>query len=602
MAKRRLIWQLYPSFLAVTLAALAAAAAYSSYTFYKFHLDQTQRELLNLAQVVVPEVEQALASTSPGDVEALADRLGQAADGQIRFTIITPTGVVIGDSQDDPAQMKSHADRLEVIEALRDGFGRSVHQSPTLGTRMMYVAIPVHQDERPIAVIRTAMAVTAIDRPLKNILVSVAWAAMIIALVAAVLSLLISRRVSQPIERMRRAARFFARGQLNVRVPGAGAAELDDLAKALSEMAAQLQDRIETITKQRNELGIVLSSMTEGVFAVDSQGRFASVNKTAAQVLNIDPAWAQGRSLEETIRDAELLQFVRDTLRSDEPTEADVSLPAQGEAPGKSGIEGERLFHIRGAGLSDPRGERSGAVIVLSEMTRIHRLENLRRDFVANVSHELKTPVTSIQGFVEALQEGGLADPDQTRRFVEIIAKHAQRLNAIIDDLLSLSRLEDGAERRALSFETVALKPILETAVDLSRVKADARPIRIDLTCDEGIEARLNGPLVEQAVLNLIDNAVKYSEPGSAVEVLAGRTQSESTISVRDSGCGIPPEHLSRLFERFYVVDKSRSRKLGGTGLGLAIVKHIAQVHGGYVTVESTPGKGSTFTIHLPRR
>jgi len=602
MAKRRLIWQLYPSFLVVTLAALAAAAAYSSYTFYKFHLDQTQRELLNLAQVVVPEVEQALASAGPGEMDALVDRLGQDADGQIRFTIITPAGVVVGDSQDDPAKMKSHADRLEIIEALRDGFGRSVHQSPTLGTRMMYVAIPVQKDGKPVAVIRTAMAVTAIDRPLKDIQVSVTWAAMIIALVAAVLSLLISRRVSQPIERMQRAARLFARGQLNVRVPGAGAAELDDLAKALGEMAAQLRDRIETITKQRNELGAVLSSMTEGVFAVDSQGRFASINRTAAQVLSIDVAWVQGRSVEETIRHAELRQFVRDTLRSDEPTEADISLPAQGQAADKSAIEGERLFHVRGAGLSDARGERSGAVIVLSDMTRIHRLENLRRDFVANVSHELKTPVTSIQGFVEALQENGLSDPDQTRRFVDIIAKHAQRLNAIIDDLLSLSRLEDSAERRALSFEIVALKPVLETAVDLSRVKADARQIRIDLTCDEGIEARLNGPLVEQAVLNLIDNAVKYSEPGSVVEVLAGRTQSESTISVKDSGCGIPPEHLSRLFERFYVVDKSRSRKLGGTGLGLAIVKHIAQVHGGYVTVESTPGKGSTFTIHLPRQ
>jgi two-component system phosphate regulon sensor histidine kinase PhoR len=203
---------------------------------------------------------------------------------------------------------------------------------------------------------------------------------------------------------------------------------------------------------------------------------------------------------------------------------------------------------------------------------------------------------------VDALQEGGLADAEQAPRYVDIIAKHAQRLNAIIDDLLSLSRLEDGAQRRALSFETMAVKPVLETAADLSGVKADARQIRIDLTCEEGLEAKLNGPLLEQAVLNLIDNAVKYSEPGSAVEVLAGRTEQETVISVKDVGCGIPPEHLSRLFERFYVVDKSRSRKLGGTGLGLSIVKHIAQVHGGYVTVESTLGKGSTFTIHLPRQ
>jgi len=592
MVRRRLIWQLYPSFLAVTLLAMAAAAAYSSYTFYTFHLRQTQRELLTLAQVVVPEVEQALASASPGDVDALVDRLGQAADGQVRFTIVTPAGRVIGDSQDDPTRMQNHADRQEVMEALRDGFGRSIHLSPTLGRRMMYVAIPVQQDGRPVAVIRTAMAITAIDQPLKDIYVSVAWVALIIALIAAFLSLLISRGISRPIVRMQRVAQLFAGGQLNIRVPGAGAAELDGLAKALNEMATQLQDRITTITKQRNELEAILSSMTEGVFAVDSQGCFASINKAAAQLLNIDPTSAQGRSVAEAIHSVELQQFVRDTLRSGEPGEADISFPGQTE----------RLFHVCGAGLSDPRGERSGAVIVLSDVTRVDRLENLRRDFVANVSHELKTPITSIQGFVEALQEGGLADAEQARRYVDIIARHAHRLNAIIDDLLSLSRLEDGAERRAISFETVALKPILEAAVDLSRVKADARQIRIELMCDKGVEAKLNGPLLEQAVLNLVDNAIKYSEPGSVVEVFAGRLENENTISVRDSGCGISPRHLSRLFERFYVIDKSRSRTLGGTGLGLSIVKHIAQVHGGYVTVESTLGKGSTFTIHLPRQ
>jgi two-component system phosphate regulon sensor histidine kinase PhoR len=590
MLRIRLIWQLYASFLAVTLLALAATAAYSSYTFHEFHLAQIQRELSTLARVVVPEVEQALVSTGPGDVDALTDRLGRSADGQVRFTIITPAGKVIGDSEEDPTHMKSHADRLEVIDALRDGFGRSVHPSPTLGTRMMYVAIPVEQGGQPVAVIRTAMTVTAIDRPMADIYVTVAWAALIIALIAAFLSLLISRGISRPIVRMQRVAQLFARGQLNIRVPGAGAAELDGLAKALNEMGTQLQDRIETITTQRNELEAILSSMTEGVFAVDSQGCFASINKAAAQLLSIDPAQVQGRRVEEAIHNIELQQFVRDTLRSDEPTEADVSFPG----------ETEHFFHVCGAGLSDRRGERSGAVIVLSDMTRIHRLENLRRDFVANVSHELKTPVTSIQGFVVALQEGALSDPEQTRRFVEIIAKHAQRLNAIIDDLLSLSRLEDGAQRRAISFDTAGLKSILETAVDLSRVKADAKQIRIKLTCDEGIEGKLNGPLLEQAVLNLVDNAIKYSEPGSVVEVLAARTENENAISVKDSGCGIPPQHLSRLFERFYVVDKSRSRKLGGTGLGLAIVKHIAQVHGGYVTVESTLGKGSNFTIHLP--
>jgi two-component system phosphate regulon sensor histidine kinase PhoR len=236
----------------------------------------------------------------------------------------------------------------------------------------------------------------------------------------------------------------------------------------------------------------------------------------------------------------------------------------------------------------------------LNDMTRIRRLENVRRDFVANVSHELKTPVTSIQGFVEALVEGGIQDPAEVKKYLDIVARHASRLNAIIEDLLTLSRLEETGERRALTFTANPVRPVLTEAIHLSAVRADEKRITIDLACPDDLEARINPPLLEQAVMNLIDNAVKYSPPGSRVRVEASRHEGEVVIAVRDEGCGIAPEHLSRIFERFYVVDKSRSRKLGGTGLGLAIVKHIAQAHGGRVTVESAPGRGSTFTLHLP--
>ncbi|MEN6337842.1 MAG: ATP-binding protein, partial [Phycisphaerales bacterium] len=383
----------------------------------------------------------------------------------------------------------------------------------------------------------------------------------------------------------------FANGHFNIRVPAGGAAELDDLGKSLNEMATQLEDRIVTITRQRNELETILSSMIEGVFAVDAAANIVSINKAAAMLLGVDSAKAQGHAVEEVVRNSDLQQFVRDILVADSPMEIDVSFPGAGE----------RFFHVQGARLIDPRRERAGAVIVLSDMTRVHRLENLRRDFVANVSHELRTPVTSIQGFSEALQEGGMSDIEQARRYVGIIAKHAQRLNAIIDDLLSLSRLEDGTERRSIAFENHRLKDVLSTAIDLCDIKAEQKQMRVDLVCEADVEAPINAPLLEQAIVNLIDNAVKYSEPGTSVEVRVDRRGEEIVISVKDAGCGIPAEHLSRVFERFYVVDKSRSRKLGGTGLGLAIVKHIAQVHGGYVTVESILGKGSTFAIHLPR-
>jgi len=224
----------------------------------------------------------------------------------------------------------------------------------------------------------------------------------------------------------------------------------------------------------------------------------------------------------------------------------------------------------------------------------------VRRDFVANVSHELKTPVTSIQGFIEALVEGGVHEPAEVRKYLDIVARHASRLNSIIDDLLTLSRLEETSERRALSFAAHPVKPVLEEAIHLSSVKADEKRATIHLVCQDDMEARINPPLLGQAVMNLLDNALKYSPEGSRVRVEACRREQEVVIAVADDGCGIAAEHLPRIFERFYVVDKSRSRKLGGTGLGLAIVKHITQAHGGRVAVESTLGQGSTFSIFLP--
>lgn len=592
MFRKRLIWQLYPSFLAVALLALAAATAYFSHTFRASYYGQMRDELRTLADIIAPQVAQTLAADGWGEVDTLCRNLGQTVDGRVRFTVVAPTGRVLGDSHEDPAVMADHLDRSEILNAFKKGAGQSVRLSPTLGKKMMYVAVPIRVDDQPRAVVRVAVAATAIDQVISEMRASILWAGAAIVLCVALLSLVISRNISRPIVSMRRIAQLFARGQLNLRAPAAGVAELDDLARALNEMATQLDDRIFTITQQRNELETVLSSMTEGVFAVDSVGSIVSINKAAAQLLNIDAAQARGRSVEEVIRNVGLQQFVRDTLASDKTTEGDVSFPT---ADG-------RFFHTHGAGLVDPRGQRAGAVIVLSDMTRIHRLESLRRDFVANVSHELKTPVTSIQGFAEALQEGGWEDVEQAQRYLGIIVKHAQRLNAIINDLLSLSYLEEGVERRAISLEGRKLKGVLEAAMDLSGVKAEEKRMRLDLICDEALEARVNGPLLEQAVLNLVDNAIKYSEPGGTVEVRAEQWDNETTIRVKDSGCGIPPQYLSRIFERFYVVDKSRSRKLGGTGLGLAIVKHIAQVHGGHVTVESTPGAGSTFTIHLPHR
>ena len=290
------------------------------------------------------------------------------------------------------------------------------------------------------------------------------------------------------------------------------------------------------------------------------------------------------------VRKADLLRFVARTLSGKAPVEGDIVLRD----------ESERFLQAHGTVLRDTRAQDIGALIVLNDVTRLRRLENIRRDFVANVSHELKTPVTAIKGSVETLLDGALQKPQDARRFLEIVARQADRLNAIIDDLLALSRIEQEAERHEIPLQRGRLGEVLRGALQACEVGAAAKSIRIECSCPESLQARINPPLLEQAMVNLIDNAVKYSRPDSEVLVEALREGGEVLIRVRDHGSGIGAEHLPRLFERFYRVDKARSRKAGGTGLGLAIVKHIVQAHSGRIAVTSVPGKGSTFTVYLP--
>jgi two-component system phosphate regulon sensor histidine kinase PhoR len=262
---------------------------------------------------------------------------------------------------------------------------------------------------------------------------------------------------------------------------------------------------------------------------------------------------------------------------------------------------GEKILNLKSSPLLDAGKDQIGTLVVINDATQLRRLENMRKDFVANVSHEIKTPLTAIKGFVETLHQGSVDKPEEAERFLGIIQKHVDRLSAIIDDLLSLSRIEQEDERQAIEFENKPIADIFRSAVQICRSKAEEKSIDIQIDCEEGLEYYFDPTLLEQAVVNLLDNAIKYSEPDSAIHVSASLNDSEVKIMVKDQGIGIAKKHLPRLFERFYRVDKARSRKMGGTGLGLAIVKHIAQAHGGRVTVKSELGKGSSFTIHLPK-
>ncbi|MBK8230701.1 MAG: PAS domain-containing protein [Candidatus Eisenbacteria bacterium] len=401
-----------------------------------------------------------------------------------------------------------------------------------------------------------------------------------------------ARRLAQGLDGMRQQVDAFGRGAPAPPPLLHGWGEMEKVALALHDAAADMQIRLRDLSRQVAQQDALLASMIESVVAVDRQGMVLLLNPAAGRLFEVEPQSAAGRSLREIARQTALHQFVEQAQTSRSVISAELVLPG----------EPERCLLAHGATLLNAEGQRLGALIVLHDITQLRRLESHRREFVANVSHELKTPITSIKGFVETLRDVPPDDPGERDRFLGIILRQAERLHAIIEDLLSLSRLEQETEHERVTTEDVPAAEVLEAAVLPFRARAAEKEMRITVEVAADLVLRANPRLIEQAVANLVDNAIKYSEPGTAVAVRGSIREREAVLEVEDQGSGIESQHLERLFERFYRVDKGRSRRLGGTGLGLAIVKHIAQAHGGGVSVDSSLGRGSTFRIHLPLR
>jgi two-component system phosphate regulon sensor histidine kinase PhoR len=590
MRWKRLFWQLYPSYFLVILICLLAVALYTSFVLNRFHLDQTASDLEVISLINEEHVRGLLLAGDAAAVDRYCKELGRKAG--IRITVIEPSGKVIGDTAKDPTLMERHDDRPEIREALRGKKGESIRFSNTVRQNLMYVAVPLISDGKVLAVVRTSLPMTSVSRTLRSTFWNLTLGGLVIAFLAGILGLVISRRIARPLEEMKRGAERFSNGDFSHRLPVSDSIELGGLAESMNEMAEQLDERIRTVVKQRGELEAILASMMEGVIAVDRDTRILSLNRTAAALLSADPGTAQGKILQEVVRNRELQRFVTQALESAGPVEGEIILHH----------DGDRYLQAHGTQLRDEGSAQMGALVVLNDVTRLRKLETFRRDFVANVSHELRTPITSIKGFVETLADGALEDRDKAVKFLGIINRHTDRLSELIEDLLTLSRLDQGAGEgdKRIRLEPTAVRELLEAAIEICRAKAESRDVAISLTCRPSLEANLNHSLVEQALVNLIDNAIKYSPRGGEVDIEARAADDRVVISVRDNGIGIDEKHMPRLFERFYRVDKARSRDLGGTGLGLAIVKHVAQAHGGSVGVDSRPGAGSTFFLYFP--
>ncbi len=588
--RQRLLWRLFPSYLLITLISLLAVSWYASEAMRQFFLDQTATDLKARAALLEKQISGLLSPLDAAAIDSISKEAGRLS--ATRITVILPDGKVIGDSREAPHLMDNHANRPEIMTALAGQTGKSMRFSNTLMQQMYYVAVPVKDRQKIVAVLRTALPATAVEAEIRSIQLKIALGGCIIALLAAGISWVISRRISQPIEQMKKSAEHFANGDLSHRLTPPQTEEMGGLADAMNQMAAQLNDRIETIIRQRNQLETVLASMLEGVIAIDTEERIVSINQTAARLFEKEPADCQGKSIQEIIRSPALQQFIRAAISNTNPTEEDITV-FQNE---------ERVIGVKGSPIFDANQDQIGTLVVFHDVTQLRRLENMRRDFVANVSHEIKTPLTAIKGFVETLQQGKVEKKQEKERFLGIIQKHVDRLDAIIEDLLALSRIEQEDDKKEIQFESVKIADVFQAAIQLCRPKAEKQNIHINLDCEKDTTALLDPALIEQAVVNLLDNAIKFSEPGSTIHVKSHHQGNEMILSVQDQGIGIAQKHLPRLFERFYRVDKARSRSMGGTGLGLAIVKHIAQAHGGHVTVDSKLGEGSHFSIHIPQK
>ncbi len=539
-----------------------------------------ERRLISEARLLTGE----LAAVAPPDLVRFAGEADRRAEA--RVTLIDPRGVVLADSQHSPGSMENHANRPELREALNGRIGTSVRHSATLGRDFCYVAYPFTYRGRAGFALRLAVPLEDLDNAVSAVRRRIIYASGITAGLALILAYLFSVRISRRISRLQKFAESLLHSeQPHTLIPEAND-ELGALSKALNDMGRQLRESIERLRNESSRREAILSSMVEGVLAVDAQLNVLFCNDAFIRALNLNGPVVPGAPLRQLARDPNLIRIITIVLDTAETVEDKWTLYG----------EGTRVFEVQA--LPFVVSSNRCALVIFHDITRLQRLERVRQDFVANVSHELRTPLAAILGYSDTLLDGALEDPQHNREFLRIIRSHAARLADIAADLLTLATLD--AETPISALEPVSTRAVIEVALRTMELEARARRIQLTLDDFEDVPIMAERVKLEQAFLNLISNAVKFNREGGQVNVTCQVLPGHVRILVRDTGIGIPSEHLPRLFERFYRVDKGRSRAAGGTGLGLSIVKHAVESFGGTVAVESQFGKGSVFTVTLP--
>jgi len=584
-----LFWKFSLTFLALLVCVLVAVDYFAERSFREDYERTGFRELAAIARVGLAQAP-SLPKTSSGENQDFAPLRGwvakMAASGA-RITVITAEGRVLADSQADADSMENHGGRPEVREALAGGEGRSVRHSVTIDRDLLYYAVRAGSPGEPPVVLRFALPVQAIEDVLASFRRKLWVSSFLVLLVAGGLSLLFSRGFTDRVDRLKDFSRRVAEGDFRP-LPRDGSGDaLEALGISLNRTAARLDRTIHTLTEERNLSAAILGSMVEGVAVVNASEQLVFANQGFAEILGLDVPPTSGSKLLEVVRQTELIQAVRGVLGGETRVESEI-------------VTGTLRQHFFAATVAAVRsGDTNGAVVVLHDITELRKLERVRRDFVANVSHEFRTPLTAIQGFAETLLGGAIDDPQNRTRFLEIILEHSRRLARLTEDLLMLSKMD--AERLELEVHAISVPQLIESCVETSQHRAAEKNLQVSMNLPAGIpEIAGDRRRIAEVLQNLLDNAVQYTLPGGKIVLSAEAKGNEVVFTVADTGIGIPRAEQPRIFERFYRVDVARSREAGGTGLGLSIAKHLVEAHGGRVWVESEVGQGSRFHFSVP--
>lgn len=513
-----------------------------------------------------------------------------------RITIIAPDGTVLADNWAERlgnAVLENHANRPEFKAALSGEPIFFQRFSETMQREMLYYAVPVVQDGKIIAVLRLSFSLKSVHEQMDKTRRFLFTTALLAILLSLPFVYLLATAVTRPVQKLKAAANRLASGDLTESVPAEGSREFQDLAEAFNRMASQLGETIESIKQEHSRTESLLSKMVEGVLALDERGKALFANSAFCEMAGLTMEKLHGRSYLEIVRSDQLADYIATLLQ-----EGGTSGPLDAQEIILFGPIGERIFSVQASRI---RGEGTSVALILvfHDITGIKKVEQIRKDFVANVGHELRTPLTALKGSTEILLDGAYKNPDECKKFIEIMDKQLQNIQNLVGDMLQLASVEDTTKQ--VRKEPVDLPSFIEDAVAVVQPLAQKKHQTLKtILPKDTISLNIDSNQIGNALINLLDNAIKYTEDGGRIELGVHQEPEHLMIEVSDNGPGIPQDQLSRIFERFYRVDKSRSREMGGTGLGLAIAKHAVENHGGTITVNSQPGRGSTFTIRLP--